>query len=143
MPANGLSTGIDIKISFSDADGVQQFAILESFSASENATATEKVAIDGTTRFPKFHLGWKGSFVYQRNSDVLDQYIALQEANYYLGVDQLPGTITQTITEANGSVSQYSYSNVVLILENGGTWTGTDIVTQNFSWQGSRKQQLA
>ncbi len=143
MPANGLNTGIDVKISFSDADGVQQFAILESFDAAENANAPEKVGIDGSTRFPKFHLGWKGTFVYQRNSNVLDAYIALQESQYYLGVDQLPGTITQTITENDGTVSQYSYSNVVLILEDAGTWSGTDIVTQKFSFMASRKQQLA
>jgi len=143
MPANGLNTGIDVKITFSDADGVQQFAILESFSASENANAPEKVAIDGSTRFPKFHLGWKGTFVYQRDSNVLDNYIAVQESQYYLGVDQLPGTITQTITESDGSISQYSYSNVVLILEDAGHWSGTDIVTQTFSFMASRKQQLA
>lgn len=143
MPANGLNTGIDVKITFTDASGVQNFAILESFSASENANAPEHVAIDGTTRFPKFHLGWKGTFVYQRNSNVLDQYIALQESQYYLGADQLPGTITETITENDGTVSQYTYSNVVLILEDAGTWTGTDIVKQTFSFMASRKQQLA
>ena len=143
MPANGLSTGIDTKIYFSDANGVQQFAILESFQCAENANTPEKVGIDGTTRFPKFHLGWKGTFTFQRNSDVLDSYIAVQESLYYLGVDQLPGTITQTIIEIDGSVSQYSYSNVVLVLEDGGTWSGTDIVTQKFSFNASRKQKLA
>ena len=143
MPANGLNYGIDVKITFTDATGVQQFAILESFSAAENANAPEKVAIDGTTRFPKFHFGWKGSFVFQRNSNVLDNYIALQEAQYYLGVDQLPGTITQTITENNGAISQFTYSNVVLVLEDAGHWSGTDIVMETFSFQASRKQQLA
>ncbi len=143
MPVNGLNSGLDVKITYSDANGVQQFAILQSFSASENANAPEKVSIDGTTRFPKFHMGWKGTFEYQRDSNVLDNYIANQESQYYLGVDQLPGTITQTITENNGTVSQYSYSNVVLILENGGTWSGTDIVMQSFSFLASRKQQLA
>lgn len=143
MPANGLTTGIDSKITFSDADGVRQFAILESFHSSENADAPEKVAMDGSTRFPKFHKGWKGSFTFQRTSDVLDRYIALQESEFYGGIDQLPGTITQTITNVDGSVSQYSFSNVVLILENAGDYTGTDIVTQTFSWMASRKQQLA
>lgn len=143
MPVNGLTSGIDSKITFTDADGVQKFAILESFHSSENADAPEQVAMDGSTRFPKFHKGWKGSFVFERTSDVLDRYIALQESAYYQGIDQKPGTITQTITNVDGSVSQYSFSNVVLILENAGDYTGTDIVKQTFSWMASRKQQLA
>ena len=143
MPANGLSTGIDTKIYFSDANGVQQFALLESFEASENADVIEKIQCDGVTKFPKFHKGWKGTFTFQRNSDVLDSYIAVQESVYYLGVDQLPGTITQTIIEVDGTVSQYSYSNAVLVLQDGGTWSGTDIVTQKFSFNASRKQKLA
>ena len=130
MPANGLSTGIDTKIYFSDANGVQQFALLESFEASENSVIV-KIQCDGVTKFTKFHKGWKGTFTFQRNSDVLDSYIALQE------VGQLPGTITETIIEVDGSVSQYSYSNVVLVLADGGTWSGTDIVTQKFSFNAS------
>jgi len=143
MPANGLNIGIDVKITFSDADGVHQFAILESFAAAENATVNEKVAIDGTTRFPKMHMGWSGTFTFQRNSNVLDKYIALQEAQYYVGSDQLPGTITQTITEIGGALTQIQYTNVVLVLEDAGTFSGTEIVTQRFSFKASRRQLLA
>lgn len=139
MPANGLNTGIDHKIVFTDATGVLQYAILESFSAKEDATTDKVVAMDGTVRHPKFHQGWSGSFVLERSDNVMDKYIALQEASYYRGVDQIPMTITETITEINGTVSKYQYTNVVVTLDDAGTWSGTEIVKQSISFQASRK----
>lgn len=139
MPANGLNTGIDHKIVFTDASGIQNFVIIESFSAKEDATTDKVVAMDGTVRHPKFHLGWSGSFVLQRDDNSMDRYIALQEAAYYRGTDQVPMTITETITEANGVVSKYQYTNVVVTLGDAGTWSGTEIVKQSVSFEASRK----
>lgn len=143
MPANGLNTGIDHKIVFTDATGVLQYAILESFSAKEDATTDKVIAMDGTVRHPKFHQGWSGTFVLQRDGNVMDRYIALQEASYYRGVDQIPMTITETITEADGSVSKYQYTNVVVLLGDAGTWSGTEIVKQSISFEASRKVLLS
>lgn len=139
MPANGLSTGIDHKLSFNDINGVQQFVIIESFTAKEDATVGKEIAMDGNVRHPKFHEGWSGSFVLQRSNNVMDNYIALQEASYYQGVDQLPMTITETITETDGSISQYQYTNVVVSLDSAGNWSGTEIAKQNISFMASRR----
>jgi hypothetical protein len=143
MPANGLSTGIDSKLTFNDINGVLRVITIESLTAKEDATIGKEIAMDGTVRHPKFHQGWSGSFVIQRSNNVMDNYIALQEASYYVGVDQLPMTITQTITEVNGSVSQYQYTNVVIALEDSGMWSGTDVVKQHVSFSASRKLELA
>lgn len=142
MPANGLNSGIDVKITYTDADGVRQFAILESFSVAEKASVPEKTGIDGLTYFPKFHPGWGGTFTYLRTNNVLDKYIALEEAGFFLGADQLPGTIHHTITEIDKSITQIIYTNVVLVLEDAGTWTGTEVVTQRVTWYASRRQFL-
>lgn len=142
MPANGLSTGIDSKLTFNDINGVQRYVTIESVTAKEDATTDKVVAMDGTVRHPKFHQGWSGNFVLQRSNNVMDNYIALQEASYYRGVDQLPMTITQTITEVDGSISQYQYTNVVIYLEDSGMWSGTEIVKQHVSFQASRKLEL-
>lgn len=142
MPANGLSTGIDHKLVFNDVNGVQNFMIIESFSAKEDATTNKEIAIDGNVRHPKFHQGWSGSFTLQRNNNNMDRYIALQEAAYYRGVDQVPMTISETITEVDGTVTKYQYTNVVIVLGDAGTWSGTDIVKQNVSFEASRKNLL-
>lgn len=142
MPANGLSTGIDSRLTFNDVTGVQRFMIIESVQAKEDATVGKQIAMDGTVRHPKFHEGWSGTFVLQRGDNSMDNYIALQEASYYLGVDQIPMTITQTITEVSGSISQYQYTNVVISLDDSGMWSGTDIVKQTVTFMASRKLEL-
>ena len=142
MPLNGLTSGIDHKLTFTDINGVQSFAILESFTSKEDATTDKVIAMDGTVRHPKFHQGWSGSFVLERNSNFMDNYIAAQEASYYEGLDQTPLTILETITENDGTVSQYQYTNVVIYLEDAGNYSGTEIVKQNATFMASRKLQL-
>lgn len=142
MAANGLSTGIDHKLTFVDIDGVKNFEIIENFTAKEDATIGKEIAIDGTVRHPKFHQGWSGSFTLQRDSNFADHYFALQEASYYQGIDQLPLVITETITEPNGNVSQYQYTNVVLMMDDAGNWSGTEIAKQRITFMASRRQEL-
>jgi len=142
MPANGLSTGIDHKLTFNDINGVQHYAILESFTAKEDSPIGKEVAMDGNVRHPKFHQGWSGSFVLQRSNNVMDNYIAIQEASYYQGVDQLPMIITETIAEVDGSISQYQYTNVVINLEDAGNWSGTEIAKQRISFMASRRLEI-
>lgn len=139
MPAAGLTSGIDYKITFTDANGVEDFEIFESMTAKEDATTTKEIAMDGNVRHPKFHQGWSGELVFQRNSNFLDKYFANQESDYYLGIDQMPMTITETITNPNGSVNQYQFTQVVLVMENSGNRSGTEIQKQTINFQASRR----
>lgn len=143
MPLNGLTSGIDHKITITDVNGVEQFSIIESFSSKEDATTDKIIAMDGTVRHPKFHQGWSGTFVLERNTPFTDAYFAAQEASYYLGADQIAATITETITENDGTVSQWQYTGCVLTLEDAGSYSGTEIVKQSVSFMGARKFQLA
>lgn len=142
MPLNGLTSGIDHKLTFTDINGVQNFQIIENFTSREDATTDKIIAMDGTVRHPKFHQGWSGSFTLERNGPFMDNYIALQEAGYYLGQDQIPITITETITENDGTVSMYQYTQCVVTLEDAGNYSGTEIVKQNVTFMGARKIQL-
>jgi hypothetical protein len=142
MPLDGLTSGIDTKLTFTDANGVEQFALLESFNSKEDAPIETQIQIDGQVRHPKFHQGWSGSFMLQRNSAFQDTFFALQEAAYYQGLDQIPATITQTIQENDGSVSQWQYTQVVMSFDDAGTYSGTDIVKQRVSFNAARRLQL-
>lgn len=142
MPANGLSVGIDHKLTFVDVDGVKRFVIIESFTAREDATIGKEIAMDGNVRHPKFHQGWSGSFVLQRSNNYMDNYIAIQEASYYRGIDQIPMTITETITETDGSISQYQYTNVVISMDSAGNWSGTEVAKQSINFMASRRLEL-
>lgn len=143
MPLDGLTSGIDHKVSFIDSSGVLQFATIESFTSKEDATTDKKISMDGVVRHPKFHQGWSGSFSLQRSSNFMDSYIAQQEARYNLGLDQIPVTITETITEENGSLSQYQYTRAVLTLEDAGNYSGTEIAVQKVGFVAARKLRVA
>lgn len=143
MPLNGLTSGIDITLTFTDINGVQQFAIVESFTSKEDATVDKLVQINGQVRHPKFHQGWSGTFVVQRNSALIDAYIAAQEIRYYQGLDQLEITINQLITESNGTISQWQYRDVIITLEDAGMYSGTEIVKQTVSYMAATKVQLS
>ncbi len=143
MSLDGLTSGIDNKITFTDANGVEHFQLIENFTSKEDATVDKKITMDGRVRHPKFHSGWSGSFSLQRNGNFTDAYFASQEAAYYLGADQLPITITQTITESDGTVSQYQYTSVVLVFESAGNYSGQEISMLNVSFMGERRKNLS
>lgn len=142
MPLDGLTSGIDHKLVLTDVNGVQNFALIESFTSKEDATVDKLIQMDGNVRHPKFHVGWSGSFVLQRNSDLTDSYFANQEALYYQGVDQQDLTILETIQENDGTVTQWQYQRVVLTLEDAGDFSGNAIVKQTVSFMAARKVAL-
>ena len=142
MPLDGLTSGIDHKLVFTDVNGVENFQLIESFTSKEDATVDKLIQMDGNVRHPKFHVGWSGSFVLERNGAFTDAYFAAQEAAYYQGIDQQDITILETIQENDGTVSQWQYQRVVLTLEDAGNFSGTEIVKQNISFMAARKIQL-
>ncbi len=65
--------------------------------------------IDGIVDFLELPQGWEGSIEVERADNTLDDYFAALEANYYSGKNITTATITETIQEPNGSISQYRY----------------------------------
>lgn len=139
---DGLTSGQSSTITWTDINGNQNFQILESFTYKENSDVKDETAMDGTTRHPLFLFGWTGSAVFQRGSNFIDTYFANRERNYYLGGDQINLVVTQTIKEVNGSISQYQFTGLVLQMDDGGMYTGTEIVKQTLSWKCSRRLKL-
>ncbi len=143
MPLDGLTSGIDATLTLSDSTGILLFTLLESFTSREDATVDKLIQINGQVRHPKFHQGWSGTFMWQRNSAVLDSYIAQQEVRYYEKHDQINATINLLLTESNGTISQWQYRDCVFSLEDAGNYSGTEIVKQTLSFMAATKVQLA
>lgn len=140
---DGLTSGISTTITFTNADGTQKWAILESFQSKPDAPTIKKVDINGKPRHAILPQGWSGTATMQRGSAALDSYWAAFERNYRLGGDQVDVTITQTIKDPDGTTSQWQYVDCAVVLEDAGTYSGTDIVMQSISFQCAAKQQLA
>lgn len=144
MPQNGYSVGRDTTVVFIKPDGaVLRFGKVTTFEskpASSN-TATVK-GIDGVTDHIPFRDGdWSFSFKAERRHADVDIYFAQLEANYRAGVSEGYGTLVQTISEPDGTVSQWRYDRSILDYEDAGSWAADKTVSQSVKGMaGSRIQ---
>lgn len=143
MPMNSYSIGLDVSIDFIGSFGsVQRFSNVTHFDAKQETKQIKIVGINGNIDLLELPNGWNGSIEIDRKNQVLDQYISQFEANYYLGVNILSASITQTIKEADGSRTQFNYTGVMFKLSDAGAWKGDEIVKQKLDWVAGRRLQI-
>lgn len=143
MPVNGFSVGRDVTLNINDQNGALTFGLITHFTSKPDVIDKKVTGLDGLARHVIFHDGWSGSFDLERDDNTLDDYWALLETNYYMGVNQQSATIIETITEVDGSVSQYLYTGVIFKLEDAGEWKGEETVKQKLSFLASRRLKLS
>lgn len=143
MPTNFFTTGRDIALDITTPDGPLRFSLITGFSSKPDITDQKVKGLDGITRHARFPDGWTGQFMVTRQDATIDNYFAQLEANYYAGLNEKPATITETITEPNGSVSQYRYLQVLLKLDDAGDYKGDKTVEQKVSFVASRRVKVS
>lgn len=143
MPINGFSVGRDVSLDIVTASGPLSFGLITKFSRKQDTTEKKIKGMDGITRPVRFFDGWSGTFDIERQDDTLDSYFAQAEDDYYSGFNEASSTITETITEVNGSVSQYRYIGVVLKYDDAGEASGDDTVKQKVSFVASRRIKVS
>src|SRR5258707_6501904 len=95
--------------------------------------------LDGVVRYLEIPDGWDGTFTYTKQDDLIDAYFAGLEAAYYNGVNIPASSITETITNPDGSTSQYRYTGVMMKYDDAGAWSGDRDVILKISWCASRR----
>jgi hypothetical protein len=144
MPANNFTIGKDISLTIVTTSGILALPITTtSFDAKPQYNKVRGVCLDGVNRGFNAPTGWDLTFGLDRSSSVVDDFFAQQEAGYYAGQNTLTGSISETIQEANGSVSQYRYTGVILALDDAGKFTGDAKVSQTISAFASQKLKVA
>jgi hypothetical protein len=143
MPVNSFSVGRDISLDIIGSQGPLRLTLITGFQSKPDTTDSKIKGLDGITRHVRFPDGWSGSFSIERQDSTVDDYFAQLEANYYAGLNELPLTITETIAEVNGSVTQYRYLNVLLKLDDAGSWEGDKSVKQKVSFMAARRLKVA
>lgn len=140
MPANGFSVGRDLTlIVFTSDGGALGTASLKDWSAQQITAEVKQVLITGLMLSAYLPEGWQGSASFVRADSGLDDYFANLEAEYYAGSPLPTAQITETITNPDGSISQYVYQNVALKFEGAGSWAGNKEVDQKIAWIASRR----
>lgn len=144
MPANGFNIGKDATLDVvSSTSGPLRPTILTDFTFKQMTTGLESKAADGVNRFAEVPTGWEGTLSFDRGNSALDDYVAQAEASYYAGAPGDVITITQTVQEVSGAITQYRYTGVALKYEDAGDWGGEKIVKQKLSWKASRRIKVA
>lgn len=136
---NGITGGENTRVSFLNSDGVVlQWTLAQKFSYSQKLDILEKFLMNGDPRNIPIPKGWRGNMTFHRGDNAILNYFIQQEANYYLGGDELPCTIHHTINEINGPPTNLVFSGVVMMLENGGDYNGVDTVEMSVSFEAAR-----
>lgn len=144
MPQQGYSTGRDVSLVIILSDGTTlRMRKVTGWDAKQETSDEPIKALDGDTDHLRFFNGWSGSFQSERRGPELDNYFAQLEANFFAGRDDPPATIQQTITEPNGSVSQFRFERVLLKYDDAGKWTGDKSVPQALSFMAARRIRQA
>lgn len=143
MPINGFSVGKDLILTVVTGAGPINFNLITDFKSKQDTTEQKIKGIDGITRHVRFQEGWSGSFEVSRQDHALDDYFAQIESNYYAGVQDTEVTITETITEVDGSVTQWRFREVLLKYDDAGDYKGDSEVKQQVSFIASRRMKIA
>jgi len=142
MPINGFSVGRDVALDIVGASGPLRFSLITKFTSKPTTKDQTVKGLDGITRPVRFFDGWTGGFDIERQDSTVDDYFSGLEANYYAGINEGSVTITETITEVSGSITQYRYLGVLLKLEDAGDWAGDATVKQKLSFVASRRVKV-
>jgi hypothetical protein len=141
MPTGRFTTGKDQQLVIQTPLGSLQIQLTD-FTANPKVGTLESTQMNGKTIHAYTPRGWDLSFKFDRFDNTADDYWAAFEAQYYAGVDQLPGTIFQTIRENDGSVSSYQFNGVVIKLDKAGDYAGDKKVDQSFSGMATERLKV-
>lgn len=112
------------------------------FSFQQITKTEESEPVNFKPLFREVPKGWRGTIEYDRRDSTIDDYFCSQEALYWISGSYTPGSITQTITEANGLVKQYKYNNVALKYDDAGSFKAADKVMVRISFMASDRQPV-
>lgn len=144
MPANGFTVGKDVSLVITTPSGNLSLPVTTSgFEARPQYNKVRGVYMDGVNRGFNAPTGWEGTIKLDRSNKDIDVFFAQQEAGYYAGQNTFTATITETITEADGSISQWRYTNVLLSYDEAGSKTGDAKVPQTIGFFASKRLQVA
>ncbi|MEB0133605.1 MULTISPECIES: hypothetical protein [unclassified Pseudomonas] len=139
----GYNTGKDVSIDINGPSGPIRIPKLMDFDSKPKITSTEITPLNGLTDELNIPKGWTGTFTAERTDATLDNYWAQWEADYYAGVNQPASSITETISEPDGSTSTFRYTNVQLKLDDAGKKEGDKTIKQTMSFTARRRLKVS
>ena len=109
-----ISIGRDVSVVLTVAGQSIDLQNVTGFEAVPRYASLKVDRLDGQVLSAELPKGWSGRFSMERSNDALDAFFAAMEDSWFASGTLQNGTITQAITEADGSVSRYQFVNCAL-----------------------------
>ncbi len=142
MPSLGYTMGRDVAVDINTPTGKLRIPKIMDFDSKPQLTTNKITPLNGITDELQIPTGWNGTITAKRMDGTLDDFWAQWEDNYFNGIDQQRGTITETITESDGTVSVYRYEGVSYHLTDAGKKSGDKEVDQVLAWTANRRKKV-
>lgn len=141
MPVNNMSIGKDVSVVIITSTGSLNIpaAAVTKFDSQPITDNENRMGMDGVTRALVVPTGWKGSFDVDRMNSSVEDWWAQLEAAYFAGQNIASGTITETISNPDGSISQYRYTGVMFDLNDLGSREPSKVIKQKLGFVASRR----
>lgn len=142
MPSPDFNIGTDWSLDLYDPfiGGMVTISIVTGFSKQQETNALSSIGLDGVTRRYSIPTGWTGTIEYDRADAVVDRYIAAREAAHRRKEVLPSATLTETIVERDGTITQFRYEGVDVVMSEGGAVRGDDKVSQTLAWTASSRE---
>jgi hypothetical protein len=143
MPVNGYTVGKDVTLTIVTPNGVMNLDKITGFRSKQDVITEKRKPLNGITDYLRFFDAWSGSFTLERTDSTLDDYFAALEAGFYAGLTEGPVSITETIQEVSGALSQFRYTRALLSYDDAGEFAGDKTVMQSLSFVSGRRIKIA
>jgi hypothetical protein len=144
MSASGqFNVGKDVSLDIIGPSGPLRFSIITSFDSKPSYKSVDSKGMDGVDRYDDLPAGWSGTISLDRADSTVDDFFAKKEADFYSGISSTLVTITETISEIGGSVSQYRYTGVALTLQDAGKKSADNKISIVIGFRAARRMKIA
>ena len=137
--AGQFNTGRDCTIVLRGPAGPVQIPNVVQFECKQETSEVKIKRMDGINLQSHLPNGWTWSLEFERGSVDVDVLIAQVEAAWYAAGVIGAFSLTQYITEAGGSTSDWQMDGVTVKLDDAGTWKGDASVRQKLSGWANRR----
>ena len=124
MPVNSFSVGRDISFTLVSPAGTLDVTGVTEYSPKKKNTLLTRKSLTGKTNHGTIPDGWEITIKLDRKTPAVDRFFAARDLEYYNGVNVAGGTIYESVTEADGSVSSFRYTEVIFQYDGAGDWKG-------------------
>ena len=122
MPVNGMNVGVDYAFQWfrGDTGTIVNLGDVQSVRITGQKHDIKTMPYNNVPRYGYVPDGYRLEFVITRSVSVLEDYIVSYTAAFQSDQILLPGFLNETITNTDGTVSRYQYTNVVMWLTDHG-----------------------